>query len=364
MLMRTAVLALVLAAGAAHAQMVAPDAAPAPAAQPEQPQTLIRQDPATGMVVRLETTPEEAALELVKLDEKEKAAVDKALAERGAIIDKAVSANIGTLLKSQGFRKDDTNQERMQALVELQKQAGKSLEAYNKEHGSLMQQIEKLIAPEKAATVRRLASDYRTAIQLQNEATFRTSKEKDEQKRMSQIRGMEAMLAFGVEVRRSYDRHIAAKEGQLSAMLTKAGVTPEQEATVQGLTAEYQMTTEGRPTVTQRREFFQKVFGALDDRQKLLLLSEIYGVKPPEAAPQPVPAPVAEPKKSSAIPSPITDEAIAVLDRNKAMKEWSSRKAFLQKNPDLPESTRVRLEVEVEKCKAQMFKEHEKSRRK
>jgi len=297
MLIRTAVLALLAAAGVAHAQIAPPPAAeptPAPsAAQPAQPITLIKQDPESGMIIRLATTPEEAALAYVQLTPTEKEAIDKALAERAAILDKTVSSNIGTLLKSQGLRKDDSNPERMQALVELHKQAKAPTDEYNKANGSLLGQLQKILAPEKFATVTKLVGDYRNAIFAQASATFRTSSEKDEAKRQSQIRGMETMMAFGFEVNRSYERQIAAKEGQLDAMLVKVGANPDQLQKIQGLTAAYQQATQGSPSGVQRRDFFKSVFAELDDRQKLVLLSELYGVEAPAPAPQPVPAPVA-----------------------------------------------------------------------
>jgi hypothetical protein len=295
MLIRSAIIALLAAAGVANAQIAPPPAAepaPAPAAQPAQPVTLIKQDPESGMIIRLATTPEEAALAYVQLTPAEKEAIDKALAERAAILDKTMSSNIGTLLKSQGLRKDDSNPERMQALVELHKQAKAPLDEYNKANGSLIGQLQKILEPEKFATVTKLVGDYRNAIFAQANATFRTSSEKDETKRQSQIRGMETMMAFGFEVNRSYERQIAAKEGQLDAMLAKVGANPEQLQKVQALTAAYQQATQGSPTGVQRRDFFKTVFLELDDRQKLMLLSELYGVEAPAPAPQPLPAPV------------------------------------------------------------------------
>jgi hypothetical protein len=348
-----AILALLAATGLAHAQIAPPPAAePAPAAaQPTQPLTLIKQDPVSGMILRLSTTPEEAALELIQLTPEEKAAVDKALAERAAILDKTLSSNIGTLLKSQGLRKDDNNQERMQALVELHKQAKVPLDEYNKQNGTLLVQLQKILAPEKFTTVSTLVSDYRNALFAQASATFRTSTEKDEAKRQAQIRGMETMMAFGFEVGRSYDRQIAAKESQLEAILKKVGATPEQEQKIGALTAQHRANA-ANATPLQRREFFKTVFIELDDRQKLVFLSELYGVKAPEPTPTPIPAPVAQPDAAKA-PEPISDDAIAALDRNQAIREFATRAAFVQKNPQLDEATKERLKAEAKKCRAQ-----------
>lgn len=364
MLMRTAVLALVAAAGLAHAQIAPPPAQPP--AQPTTPATttpaqaapgltLIKQDPTSGKVLRVEA-PEEAAMELVGLTPEEKAAVDRVLQARYAMLDAALSANIGTLLKTQGLRKDDNRTEQMQALVELRKQVLPKIEAYNKENGTLTANLQTVLPAEKFAAVTKLASDYRQATFTESMATFRTSAEKDEQRRQAQVRGMETMMAFGFEVVRSVDRKQAAKSSDpmaLAGLVTEVKATPEQELKLHGLVGEYLAI--GQPTTMQRREFFKKFFIELDDRQKLVLMSHLYGVTPPEAAPVPVPAPVAEPS-ASVEPAALTDEQIASLGRNEALKEWATRKAYLQKNPGLAEATRTRLAAEAEKCKERMQK--------
>ena len=288
-----AVFALLAAAGFAHAQIAPPPAQPTaqPPAAPAQGASLVKQDPTSGLILRLEAAPEEAALDLVGLTPEERAAADKVLAERHAVVDRALSSNIGTLLKSQGLRKDDNNQERMQALVELRKQVGPTLEAYNKEHGTLAAQLQKVLPAPKMEQINRLASDYRRATFMESSATFRTSTEKDEQKRQAQVRGKETMMTWGFEVVRSVDRQQAAKSGQVIELINGLGLSAEQEVKVHGLAAEY--LSLGEPTTAQRREFFRTLFVELDDRQKLELLSRLYGVTPPAPAPTPVLAPVA-----------------------------------------------------------------------
>lgn len=59
---------------------------------------------------------------------------------------------------------------------------------------------------------------------------------------------------------------------------------------------------------------------------------------------------------SSEPPSPLTDEQIAKMDRSTAMREWSQRRSFVQKNPSLDKATKDRLEAEVPKLRDQMAK--------
>jgi Tfp pilus assembly protein PilN len=60
--------------------------------------------------------------------------------------------------------------------------------------------------------------------------------------------------------------------------------------------------------------------------------------------------------KPAAVPPPLTDADIAKMDRTTAMREWSSRQAYVQKNPQLDAATKQRLTEEANKCKEQMQK--------
>jgi len=53
-----------------------------------------------------------------------------------------------------------------------------------------------------------------------------------------------------------------------------------------------------------------------------------------------------------AVPPPVSDEDIAKMDRSAAMKGWTNRKSYIQKNPGLDAATKQRLEDEVTKMRA------------
>lgn len=57
---------------------------------------------------------------------------------------------------------------------------------------------------------------------------------------------------------------------------------------------------------------------------------------------------------SDALPAPLTDDQIAKMDRNAAMKEWSGRKKYLQTHTKLEAADKARLEEEITKTKARM----------
>jgi len=62
------------------------------------------------------------------------------------------------------------------------------------------------------------------------------------------------------------------------------------------------------------------------------------------------------PSASTEVPAPLTDAEIDKMDRGNSMREWSSRKSYIQKNSSLDAATKGRLNEEVVKLKAQMDK--------
>lgn len=78
------------------------------------------------------------------------------------------------------------------------------------------------------------------------------------------------------------------------------------------------------------------------------------GAKQPEKpAEPPTDTPAATPTDAGGIPAPLTDEAIAKMDADTAMKEWTARKKAATK-PDLDPAVKQRLLDEAEKAKVRM----------
>src|SRR5205814_3049126 len=193
--------------------------APAPAGTPQpapgEP-TLIRHD-ATGKMVRPDLPPDEAALELVGLDASEREAVSQLLDARGAMLNHVIAENQPLLLKFLGIDAGDTPKEQMQALKDLTTKAFAPL----RDMGSLRDQVAPLLAPAKAAKYNEILSNYWSA--LSQEDSYLTARGKP--MTPGQIRGRETMLAYGGEIRRSYERLVEAKADKLPELLASAKPT-------------------------------------------------------------------------------------------------------------------------------------------
>ena len=230
---------------------------------------------ATGMegtIKRLEVSPEEAALPLLGLDDKEIEATVKVLDERAALLDKIVSENIPLLLKFQALRQGDTQKEQMQALTELAKALKPLREAHR-----LRDELARAMTPEKAEKMNRLVAEYWTAIYTEAEQTLKVKGGRVPTR--AEISGYQTLLAVGLDIKRSYERVVGSRQAELDGFLKKLSVTPEQDTKIRNLATDYAQKTLGKPTPDQRTEFFAKVLKELDNEQKAQLLREFYNEK-------------------------------------------------------------------------------------
>jgi hypothetical protein len=252
-----------------------PDALQGPKVEPKAGEpTLIKHD-LQGHLVRPDLPPEEAALDLLGMDAGEKEAANAILAQRAVVMDKIVSENLPLLLKMQGVRQGDNQKEQMQAIKDLYKAF-----APLRDMGSLRQQVKLVITPEKGAKYDQILNEYWQALFQQ---ATEMEKIRGKTPTESEIKGRETLLVAGQEIRRSYDRQIAAKTEHLNELLAKVSATPEQEAKIKNITSDYFQKTLGKPTSAQRWELMRSILKELNEDQQMILLKELYA----EGAPEP-----------------------------------------------------------------------------
>jgi len=237
------------------------------ASTPHQP-TLIKRN-FDGTLKRLDIPAEEAALTLLVLTEPEQQATATILRERAATLDRVVGDNIPLLVRLQGYKEGDKDPRQAEALRELTEKL-KGL----RERGRLRDELATALAPDNATQFERPVSEYwKTLI---NESTQAARAAGDDNKPAATV-AREVLKAIGQEVKRSYDRQIAAKTGELDSMLAKVGATPEQDLKIRNLSTDYFQQTLGKPTLEQRREFFRSIMKELTPDQRKALLEELYG---------------------------------------------------------------------------------------
>jgi hypothetical protein len=243
--------------------------------------TLVKRD-FRGRVQRLESHPAEAAVELLALDESTKAKVRSVIDERTATLDRLVRENLDLLLKFQ-------NTPDRRGRLALLREAGALIKELDAK-GALDDRIRPLLSKEQSARFDELVAGYWDTIvaDAQQEGTKNADAKADSPSR-AEILIREKLQSFGGEVRRSYERQIAAKTKELEEFLDKLDLDPEKETRIRNLFTDFAQKTGGRPTPQQRRELGMKVFRELDREQQRLVLNELFQSRndsPKDATPE------------------------------------------------------------------------------
>ena len=227
-----------------------------------------------GRVERLETSPEEAALAVLVLSENEKKLTCQVLSERAAIIDQAVASNIPLLLKLQGFRDADRS-ERL-ALLREWSEALRPLRA----HGSLADELAACLSPANAASMKTLAKEYNEALLEEASRSPGNAAGKigsGPRSTRAQALAAERLLGLGLELKRSYDRIVAARAARLDETIKLIEATPEQEERIRAIALEFAQQSLGQPTPALQRDFVRRLTDVLTPPQRVKLLTAGFG---------------------------------------------------------------------------------------
>ncbi len=244
--------------------------------------SLIRRD-FQGRVRRLEIPPEEAAIELLRLDEPTKAKTQKILDERSAILDKAVRDNIDLLLRLQSADR--------RVRLDLIREFGESLKEL-RSWGTLREEVRGVLPKEQATRYNELIDGYwdvvvSDAVQAaQRENSTRPAPGRAE------VLAREVLTSLGNEIRRSFERQIGQRAREFEELLGKLGLSPEKESKIRGMLADHVERTGGKPTPQQRRDLVLRIYGELDREQKRIAAQELLGLADREKKPEPEPEPM------------------------------------------------------------------------
>jgi len=276
-MLRTTVALIISTGAAALAQETPPaDVLSGPriglASKAATPHAIIERD-FDGKVRRLDTSPEEAALEHIDLTTEERAKVDEVLADRAALIDRLVRENLRTILDAAAAGQSGDRQGQVRALRELLSKAGEL-----GERGRLRDQIVRVIAPEKADMLRMITDAYWKAVVEESEKA-------DDERRGSRTRAgaHEFLLAAGQEIRRSYERSIASKGAELDALLARLNLGEEKSTRVRNMFTDFgQKTLLNKATPEERRAFIRALATELGPDDFAVLLREVFGYQAPD----------------------------------------------------------------------------------
>ena len=255
--------AMGVAACVSGAAFAGPESAPDPLAGPRvttpaKKTTLVERD-FDGKVRRLEVSPEEAAVRLLELDDATKGKVNEAIAARSKLFDDFVRQNFDLLLKfasSQGNKAD-----RGMLLRETFEKA-----APIREHGRLQEHLVAVLPEDKKQTFTHLVDEYRNAV------TAEEAKLPNEQGKPSGRTGAAIKVGleqFGQDVKRAYERVIAAGQGKLETFLKNLDLNAEQEQKIRKMVVDFYTQYLGKePPGGAKLDLVMKVAAELEPPQK------------------------------------------------------------------------------------------------
>jgi hypothetical protein len=235
---------------------------------PDRPRSLVERE-FSGRLKRLEVDPAQAALALLRLSPEEKAATDRILDERAAIMDKIVTDNLREVVEmAQAFAAND-----QAAGLRLAGELYRKAEPFVM-RGRLVDELSAVLSEENAAELRRLTQEYwRAAIE---ESALEQGAGGRPRGRMGAVMH-QRLTTLGHEVRQSLERTVIAQGREFEALLGRLGVTPEQESVIRAAVEEAYVATMGKPTRVQQVAAFLKVYGVLNPEQRRELGRAIAG---------------------------------------------------------------------------------------
>ncbi len=189
--------------------------------------TLVERD-AAGKVKRLEVTPEEAAVDLLKtsLDEAARGRVESILAERAARWDAFTRENYREIVEVANGGKGP---EKVTAAVGLLARAPGL-----RDLDGLRARLSEAMPPEQAEAFRGLVDEYRKAVgeEIRGEAAASGVGAR-------RLLAEEAFGSFGREIRRSFEREAAMGKTRLEAGMKALNLSPDDEAKVRNILIEH-----------------------------------------------------------------------------------------------------------------------------
>lgn len=228
--------------------------------QPDRP-TLVRWNYA-GRLELLGIPPEEAAIDLLELDEATRERVSAILSERAALLDRVVIESIDLFQQLEAADANDDGQSRAALLAEL---AGRLRPLLSR--GTLFDELYEALPRDQAVRLAHMVDEYR-----------RAAIEDARRQAMLEHRPFHAFQAqvemrskgFLQEIERSFERTTRAGEREFEQLLARLDLSPKGEQTVRTLAARFAEQTKLKPTKAQTLLFLLQVLRELEpaDRAK------------------------------------------------------------------------------------------------
>lgn len=231
--------------------------------------TLVDRD-LSGNVRRLDVTPIEAGLRLLRLDEQTRAGVEKALLTRARLLDEVVAEHLGLLARVAGATQAGRRDEAMKLLRELAEVAPAL-----RDLSALQRDVHAVLPTAQRDELIRLTQDYWNAIIEEAEAKAKAAGKAFKPGETRELMRREFLAIAAQEVRRAYDRVVGQKVRDFEALLKALNLTPEQEGRIRQIVGDSFQRNEGRARLEETARVITQVYRALEPEQREILVERI-----------------------------------------------------------------------------------------
>ncbi len=212
-----------------------------------------------GDVQPLQAPPAIAALELLELDEATAEKIDALLADRGAVMDTLVLANIELLGQVETIMAVGTPVEKLNMLRE-----GLTALEPVRAWGRLDRRI-------TAALPRSQRAEYREHIDDYEKSRYRTALASGDLDNKLGYRMMRYWEDLGWEIERAAERVFDDDEdgsAWLQRLSTKLDLSPDQQGEIQAMAERFYIETKGRPSEQDEMRFIARIRGVMTIQQR------------------------------------------------------------------------------------------------
>ena len=267
------ILALIAAACLAQPRVEPPPVAPlqGPVVSPrlDRP-TLVHVD-FNGRIRRPETSPEHAAVTLMRLPADLQAAADAVFARRADRLDHFVSENLLLLSQLDTAGKSGDKLDQLSLLFQGFQKLAPILE-----EGPLREQVAAALPQPEAARFRALVNEYWSAIIAEG---VRDSAAAGKHEARWQIDLAQRFEHLGKEIERSFERQTASGTLFVDYFMSQLDLSPQQQATIEQLKLDMLSRTDFRPSEKDQQLLALGALAYLNQQQREIVIQRLKGFR-------------------------------------------------------------------------------------
>jgi hypothetical protein len=220
-----------------------------------------------GRLVRLDTTPEQAALELLDLEPSVRERVDAILAERMAIFDQTVIESLDLISRFESAKALKNTKAMRETLGVFMGRLAPLVQ-----RGPASMELARAMPREQAKRFQALVNKYHKAVLADEKRLAQRERRKFHPIEVAlKARGDE----LGQEIERSIKRSAAMADAGFDMLLQSLELDPEVEAMIRSRTLEFVQKVKFNPTKEQEDGFMAQLFIDLDRESRVKIMSGI-----------------------------------------------------------------------------------------